>query len=861
MLPEPRPYQAAGVDALRGHILAGRRRVILCCPTGGGKTVLASSIIHSARRNFDAKILFVAHRVELINQAVAQLAKWGVTEVGVIRADDERTNALMPVQVATIQSLGRRNKPPADIIFVDEAHRCVANSYRKLLELYPDAVIIGLTATPCRLDGKALGDVFQAIEVAATYKDLIKDGFIVEPQCFGTPVEPKLDGIKTQNGDFVIDELADAMMEIDVLGDTVAEYKKHAKGRRTVVFAVNVAHSKALLEKFLAAGVRAAHVDADTPEAERLDISRKLDVGELEVVTNVSILTEGWDCLDEETEVMTPSGWAGYDKISIGSDIYALDRDSKKICVVPVLDVGRRPVRDGERMVAIQSQHVNIRVTEGHRIYVSPRRNGGDLVERTAREMVEKDTGIYSIPLTGTGIDFPGVALTDDELRFVAWFMTDGGFQQNDTTVVISQAKSYHHEIRSLLDRLGLDYGERVRQNSSGFVAGKLLPIHIFRIPKGTRKGTMFRKGWFDKFANYLDKNVSSALYGMTRDQFRLFWTELLKGDGEQLNKSGWLWCDRKKQADTYTRMAIERGFSASYSERITLKGKTVYRVSVREKSWITSDRNDPRSARVAFEDTKPNEQVWCVTNRLGTIVTRRGGKSIVLGNCPPVKCMVLARPTKSITVFMQMAGRALRPWNEKTPNGYGVFPARAWRPEDGPSVVPIIIDQGGNLDRHGFPHEDRRWSLEGRAERENEKKPTKCIKCLAYIKHYPCPACGFAPVVTPREIVQNSNAELEERVFTDPRKAFFDRKVEEARLKGFKPTFASMKFKDEYGEWPPFSWGQAAKNAFALDEQWRRRMVNKEADRARWKKQDEEVRTPQYDTDDDFLDWARRET
>jgi superfamily II DNA or RNA helicase len=518
MLPVPRPYQTAGVDALRGHILAERKRVILCCPTGGGKTIIACHIIHSARRNFFANILFVAHRLELIDQTVKQLAKWGVTEVGVIRADDERTNSMMPVQVATIQSLSRRNKPAADIIFVDEAHRCVAFTYRRLLELYPDAVIIGLTATPCRLDGKALGDVFQAIEIAATYKDLIKDGFIVEPRCFGTPVEPKLDGVRTQHGDFVIDELADAMMEIDVLGDTVAEYKKHAHGRRTVVFAVNVAHSKALLEKFLAAGVRAAHVDSETPEEERIDISRKLDTGELEVVTNVAIFTEGWDQ--------------------------------------------------------------------------------------------------------------------------------------------------------------------------------------------------------------------------------------------------------------------------------------------------------------------------------------------------PCVKCLIIARPTKSLVVFMQQAGRGLRPWNENTPL------TRSWQPEDGPSVQPIIIDQGGNLDRHGFPHEDRRWSLEGRAERENERKPTKCIKCLAYIKHYPCEACGFAPPAPPpREIVQDTNAELEERVFTDPRKAFFDRKLEEARMKGFKPAFASAKFKEEYGDWPPWSWGQAAKESCANDEMWKRRIANKEADRARYKKQEEEVRMPQYDTDEDFADWARRET
>src|ERR1700678_2624365 len=190
MIPELRPYQSAGIEAARQHVREGRQRVILCLPTGGGKSVVMASIIQSARRNFDARVLVIAHRIELIDQAVNHIERWGVTEVGVIMAQDARTAPLMPVQVASIQTLTRRDLPPADIVFIDEAPRALGATYQRVISAYPEASIFGLTATPIRSDGKPMGDVFEAIEPIARYSDLIKDGFIRAPKCFGCPHPP-----------------------------------------------------------------------------------------------------------------------------------------------------------------------------------------------------------------------------------------------------------------------------------------------------------------------------------------------------------------------------------------------------------------------------------------------------------------------------------------------------------------------------------------------------------------------------------------------------------------------------------------------------------------------------------------------
>ena len=254
---------------------------------------MAAAIIHSARTRFDARVLFVAHRLELIDQTVRQLARWGITEVGVMRADDERTNALAPVQVATIQTLARRSAPPTDIVFVDEAHRAAGDSYVRIMGLYPEATIIGLTATPCRLDGRPLGDHFDEMVMGGTYAQLIADGFVVEPRVYAPHRPVDLTGVRRVAGDWNEGELAEKM--IHVTGDLVAEWRAHAEGRGTVVFACTIAHSEDIVLRFRTEGIRAEHLDGNTPLDERRELLARLDSGALDVISNCGVLTEGWD--------------------------------------------------------------------------------------------------------------------------------------------------------------------------------------------------------------------------------------------------------------------------------------------------------------------------------------------------------------------------------------------------------------------------------------------------------------------------------------------------------------------------------------------------------------------------------------
>lgn len=295
--PVLRDYQLEGVARLREAIGEGNKRCLLVLPTGGGKTVVAASIIDSAVSK-GKRVLFIAHRIELINQTAKQVARWGVTDIGVIRANDHRSNPAAPVQVASIMTLVRREADAYgtfDIVFIDEAHMSMSESYQAIVARYPDAILIGLTATPFRGDNKGLGEVYQALIVVAKPSQLVASGAILEPRAFRAPQLPDLGDVGMVASDYNLGQLARAVNKPKLVGNIVGEWRARADGRKTVVFAVNVQHSKDLCQAFRDDGVRAAHVDANTPADERALILNNLRNGELEVVCNVDVLCEGWD--------------------------------------------------------------------------------------------------------------------------------------------------------------------------------------------------------------------------------------------------------------------------------------------------------------------------------------------------------------------------------------------------------------------------------------------------------------------------------------------------------------------------------------------------------------------------------------
>lgn len=293
-----RPYQSDAIARLDERVAHGAKRVLLVAATGSGKTVIASSIVVRAVCQ-GQRVLFLAHRRELINQAYRKLLEFGLPapSVGVLMASDPRRRPGAPVQVASVDTLRNRPKPGADLVFIDECHRALSNSYLQIASDYLNALHIGLTATPYRADGKGLGDAYDDLVVVATPRQLIDEGFLVEPRVFTVPhaKRPDLSKVKLSKGDYAPDALEKAVDRVGLVGNIVEHWLEHARGIRTVVFAVSVAHSKHIAERFVSAGIRAEHLDGTTPTAERDGILSRLDSGETMVVSNCGVLCEGWD--------------------------------------------------------------------------------------------------------------------------------------------------------------------------------------------------------------------------------------------------------------------------------------------------------------------------------------------------------------------------------------------------------------------------------------------------------------------------------------------------------------------------------------------------------------------------------------
>lgn len=299
-LMHPREYQRT--DARRcWESLRRSRRVLYTLPTGAGKTVVAVILVRRALTE-GKRVLFVAHRRELIDQAVERLRAAGLApqRIGVIMGKDARTRPDAPVQVASVQTLSRREKPAADLVIIDEAHRAAADTYKRIRSFYPRAWELGLTATPFRGNGAGLEEHFDELVIGAKASELIAYGFLSEPRTFTAPAEhlPDVSRVRRSGGDYNIADLGRVTNRRELVAPIVATWLERSKDRPTVVFAVDVDHAKRICAEFIAAGVNAEHIDNETSIDERAAILNRLRAQETKVVTNCQILTEGWDFPD-----------------------------------------------------------------------------------------------------------------------------------------------------------------------------------------------------------------------------------------------------------------------------------------------------------------------------------------------------------------------------------------------------------------------------------------------------------------------------------------------------------------------------------------------------------------------------------
>ena len=292
-----RPYQEEARSGIHREWDEGRRRTLLVLPTGTGKTIVFAKITEDVVRE-GGRVLILAHRGELLDQAADKIKKSTGLNSAVEKAEDSCIGSWFRVVVGSVQTMCREKRLAQfapdffDAIIIDEAHHSLSDTYQRVLEHFPDARVLGVTATPDRGDMKNLGEYFDSLAYEYTLPRAIREGYLCKIQAQTIPLRLDISQVGTSAGDFKVGEIGTALDPY--LEQIAQEMKQYCQGRKTVVFLPLIATSQKFCQLLKNQGFRAAEVNGNSDD--RTEILEDFATGKYDVLCNSMLLTEGWDC-------------------------------------------------------------------------------------------------------------------------------------------------------------------------------------------------------------------------------------------------------------------------------------------------------------------------------------------------------------------------------------------------------------------------------------------------------------------------------------------------------------------------------------------------------------------------------------
>lgn len=742
---ELREYQQRSIDQLYDWFRHNQGNPCLNLPTGSGKSIIIASLCQDALTNWpETKIILLTHVKELIEQDTRQILNvWPDAPVGVYSASVGVKKLGYPITVAGIQSIRHKAKSVGhiDLCIVDEAHLISHNdegSYRKFLDelksINPNVRVIGLTATPYRLGHGLITDkpaIFDDILEPTSIEELLAHGFLSPLRSKRPDNILSTDGVNKRGGEFIEAELQKAVNKKDQNLRVACEIIKYAEERKAwLIFCTGVKHAHAMSEILNKLDIPTACITGETPKNEREAIVEGFKTGRLRALTNANCLTTGFDypdidliamcrptlspglyCLDEETEVLTANGWKK--EISVNEMVAGFNTQTKEIQYVPALNTIRRHLFNDEFFCSIKGPSVDIRVTNKHRmLYDTKNKTGWKF--KNAEEIASLASGCY-LPVAGNS-KFKGVPLTNAELTFIGWVMTDGSINKTTNAIAITQGahQPYLDEIEGCIKDCGFKFTRTQKKRRSMFHSSS--DTVLWTISKGAPRGRDKHLTGWGRLEPWLSKDLSPLLFDMTAEQFATMLEAINHGDG---HKNPWkayhIGKGNKIFIERLQIMAIQRGYRASVSiERANVvRQSDLYILHIKKQEYVNIGSTHDKRPSWIKEPFKP-ESCWCVENELGTLVTRRNGKVVIVGNC-------------------QMAGRGMRTAPGKTDC--------------------LVLDFAGNVRTHGPITAVRPPARKGQGHGEAPVKV--CEQCQEFVtlSTRVCPVCGWefpAPEVKP---------------------------------------------------------------------------------------------------------------
>ena len=294
---ELRPYQQQAKDAIFSEWENGVKKTLLVLPTGCGKTIVFAKVAEECVKG-GSRVLILAHRGELLDQAADKIGKSTGLGCATEKAEQTCLGSWFRIVVGSVQSMMREkrlNQFPNDYfntIIIDEAHHCISDSYQKVLRHFPDAEVLGVTATPDRGDMQNLGTVFESLAYEYTLPKAIKEGYLSPIKAVTIPLKIDMSAVGVQAGDFKSGDIATAL---DPYLESIAEeMEKYCSNKKTVVFLPLVKTSQKFRDILNNHGFKAAEVNGDSKD--RAEILGAFDKDQYNVLCNSMLLTEGWDC-------------------------------------------------------------------------------------------------------------------------------------------------------------------------------------------------------------------------------------------------------------------------------------------------------------------------------------------------------------------------------------------------------------------------------------------------------------------------------------------------------------------------------------------------------------------------------------
>ncbi len=781
-----RPYQQAAVDAVYQFLRTKTTNPCIVAPTGCGKSLLISTVCRDAVMKWNGRVLVLAHVKELLEQTAQTIHRLAPElKVGVYSAGLKSKETNAPIIVAGIQSVYKKacELDRFDLVIVDECHLLPPDGegmyqifFRDAKIVNPRVRLIGLTATPYRLKSGMLcgpDNLLNEVCYEIGVRDLIQAGFLCPLKSKSGRHKVDTSDLHIRAGEFIAAEVDALMNTTDNVDAAVREIISVTRDRHSIlIFGSSVDHAnriKETIEKWTQQ--ECGLVTGDTPAAERDRILRRFkgqkfaadllgtETRPLKYLVNVNVLTTGFDapnidcivllrptaspglfvqmCLDMGTEVLTPNGWRRCHEIAVGDTVGTFDLNTEEIVYSPVEEKVHRPLRRYESMYGIKSTRLDIRVTNHHNMVV--RAKGRTCLHwqlQTAEHIATRREG-YHIPIAGKGeVSTQEANLSDAEISFIGWFLTDGYKSHCNGTVTISQSEvKFHEEIRLILNRCGFGFRE-YRHTRKGNLS-KYRDIISFVIPRNESRGDQAgKKGW-SYLEAWLDKDIPTIFNSLSKRQFVILLQAMDKANGSNCDHAKLdyaprtitiaLGC-RQRFADRIQQLAIERGFRCDV-RHVRQKPSAWNRfpqeqwmVALRELSTAfvggtRIDKNELIPTRCHFGPVNytPNEWVWCLTTEKGTLVTRRNGKVAIVGNC----------------------GRGFRLHETKTDC--------------------LVLDYGGNILRHGPVDAVQVKDKNGKGGGEAPAK--ECPKCqsIVHAAVMVCPNCGHEFPPPERDNLENT--------------------------------------------------------------------------------------------------------